>query len=215
MKEPWEFYLRYPTFYANNPNPKGSTYQVEKVAQNKMRPIKVKNKYNMYEMENVCITLKEICTEIYEDNQEGLVYRESNFKFLRREAKKAGLELVGLKMYYLDEEQVNFFEKNFGTKLQGISENCVITFIYRGTDAYTKLLDIIGHFNPDMAKITKEHSIRSYFGRDKIHNSVFSLHNSVKKNWSELVFWFGGRVVTSETRGPIIHDGSDVRNTCY
>lgn len=46
-----------------------------------------------------------------------------------------------------------------------------------------------------MARKTNEKSVRAFFGRDKDHqNCVLKMFASQKKNLSELIFWFGGRV---------------------
>ncbi len=46
-----------------------------------------------------------------------------------------------------------------------------------------------------MARKTNEKSVRAFFGRDKeYHNCVLKMFASQKKNLSELIFWFGGRV---------------------
>ena len=53
----------------------------------------------------------------------------------------------------------------------------------------------MGHFNPEMARKTNEKSVRAFFGRDKEqHNCVLKMFASQKKNISELIYWFGGRV---------------------
>jgi hypothetical protein len=65
----------------------------------------------------------------------------------------------------------------------------------RGVDAINKCENIVGHFNPDMARKTNEKSVRAFFGRDKDQqNCVLKMFASQKKNLSELIFWFGGRV---------------------
>jgi hypothetical protein len=46
-----------------------------------------------------------------------------------------------------------------------------------------------------MARKTNEKSVRAFFGRDKDQqNCVLKMFSSEKKNLSELIFWFGGRV---------------------
>jgi|LauGreDrversion4_2_1035121.scaffolds.fasta_scaffold386639_2 hypothetical protein len=46
-----------------------------------------------------------------------------------------------------------------------------------------------------MARKTNEKSVRAFFGRDKDQgNCVLKMFASQKKNLSELIFWFGGRV---------------------
>jgi hypothetical protein len=46
-----------------------------------------------------------------------------------------------------------------------------------------------------MARKTNEKSVRAFFGLDKEHqNCVLKMFASQKKNVSELIYWFGGRV---------------------
>jgi nucleoside diphosphate kinase len=70
----------------------------------------------------------------------------------------------------------------------------MLAFFIRGVDAISKVESIIGHFNPETARKTNEKSVRAFFGRDKKQNCVLKMFASQKKNMSELIFWFGGRV---------------------
>jgi len=64
----------------------------------------------------------------------------------------------------------------------------------RGPDALSKIEQIVGHFNPEMARITNEKSLTSYFGQDKDFNCTLKLNFSQKKKClKETMFWFGGR----------------------
>jgi len=61
-------------------------------------------------------------------------------------------------------------------------------------DAFLRLKEIVGHFNPEMARRTEDNkSIRGCFGRSKMQNCVFKMFEGQKKSLA-LKFWFGGRV---------------------
>jgi hypothetical protein len=46
-----------------------------------------------------------------------------------------------------------------------------------------------------MARKTNEKSVRAFFGQDKeAHNCALKMFSQQKKNLSELIYWFGGRV---------------------
>jgi hypothetical protein len=43
----------------------------------------------------------------------------------------------------------------------------VLAIVFRGVDAVQKLENIIGHFNPEVARATENKSLRACFGRSK------------------------------------------------
>lgn len=103
-KESWDFLRRYPTFYAFNPNPKRYTKLDQKG--------KVNNKFNQFRFESVCV--------IFQELQNGLVKDEDYYQrtscsnsvsyFLKKALLKNGLELCGMRMIYLDQDQMHLYE---------------------------------------------------------------------------------------------------------
>ncbi len=108
-----------------------------------------------------------------------------------------------MRLIYMDGEQIDMYEHLFNEKLQLPKESsttALFALFLRGVDAINKCENIVGHFNPDLARKTNEKSVRALFGRDKEqHNCVLKMFASQKKNLSELIFWFGGRVQQEQT----------------
>jgi nucleoside diphosphate kinase len=102
--------------------------------------------------------------------------------FLKKALIKNGLEISGMRMVYLDEDQVDLYYHLFNEKLhlsvENPSKNSLLAFFIRGIDAIAKCEKIIGHFNPDTARKTNEKSLRSLFGKDKDHNCVLKMFAS-------------------------------------
>ena len=74
-------------------------------------------------------------------------------------------------------------------------EQSVLALFLRGVDAIRKCEAIVGHYNPEIARKTSEKSVRAFFAPDHdLHSCVIKMFASQKKNLSELIFWFGGRV---------------------
>jgi nucleoside diphosphate kinase len=187
-KESWEFLRRYPTFYAYNPNSR--TYSRLDSRD------KVKTRYNQWTPENVCVIFKDLtlgqvpgCS----DDASTTAATDSLSFFLGKAMIREGLEICGMRLIYLDKDQVALYEHLFNEKLTAHEGSSLLALFLRGTDAIAKCEAIVGHFNPEMARKTKEKSVRALFGRDK-RNCVLKMFASQKKNLSELIFWFGGRV---------------------
>jgi hypothetical protein len=86
------------------------------------------------------------------------------------------------------------FNEKLNTQVEDHQKDALFALFIRGVDAISKCERIIGHFNPVSARATNESSLRSFFGQDKNHNCTLKMFASQKKNLSELIFWFGGRV---------------------
>lgn len=103
-----------------------------------------------------------------------------------------------MRMIYMDPEQASLYEHLFNEKLLASEDHkkvSLFALFLRGVDAVAKCESIVGHFNPEMARKTNEKSVRAFFGTDKEQrNCVLKMFASQKKNLSELIFWFGGRV---------------------
>lgn len=54
----------------------------------------------------------------------------------------------------------------------------MIAIFVRGIEAIHKVERIIGYYNPEMARKTKERSVRSFFGSDKDHNCVLKMFST-------------------------------------
>jgi len=121
---------------------------------------------------------------------------------LKKATISAGLEICGMRMIYMDKDQIALYEHLFNEKIfpkgqgqENLQSTPLFAMFLRGIDAINKCEQIVGHFNPDMARKTNEKSVRSFFGLDKEHkNCVLKMFASQKKNVSELIYWFGGRV---------------------
>lgn len=104
-------------------------------------------------------------------------------------------------MVYLDSDQTNFYKNTFGEDLSHLLGQPLLAVMVRGPDALTKVESIVGHFNPDTARITNEKSITSYFGQDKDFNCTLKLNFNQKKKFErEMMFWFGGRASLASFR---------------
>jgi nucleoside diphosphate kinase len=118
--------------------------------------------------------------------------------FMKKALVKGGLEVCGMRMIYMDPEQAALYEHLFNEKLLATEDHkkvSLFALFLRGVDAVAKCESIVGHFNPEMARKTNEKSVRAFFGTDKEQrNCVLKMFASQKKNLSELIFWFGGRV---------------------
>jgi nucleoside diphosphate kinase len=106
-----------------------------------------------------------------------------------------------MRLIYMDKDQIALYEHLFNEKIfpksqqESLAGTALFALFLRGVDAINKCEQIVGHFNPEMARKTNEKSVRAFFGRDKDqHNCVLKMFASQKKNISELIYWFGGRV---------------------
>ena len=72
----------------------------------------------------------------------------------------------------------HLFNEKFSTHLEDHEKQSMLAFFIRGVDAISKVEQIIGHFNPELARKTNERSVRSYFGRDKDLNCVLKMFAS-------------------------------------
>ena len=77
-----------------------------------------------------------------------------------------------------------------------VSGQPYLVLVVRGADAATRVDQIVGQINPDIARKMHEKNLRSYFGTDRINNCVLNVHGGMKRrrNLLDLVFWTGGRI---------------------
>lgn len=189
-KESWELFRRCPQFYAYNLNK--PSYTRLAVTQRKKGGRRILSKNNQYELENVCVVLKDLSYDpvLKTKAPSSLAY------LLEKACVKNGLDLCGIRMAYLDEKQRDEYYQLFHEKLeQGAagSERPVLAVLLRGLDASGKIDSILGHFNPELARRTSCKSLRACFGRSKAQNCVMHIFDQAKQHL-DLKFWFGGRV---------------------
>lgn len=165
LKESWEFLRRYPTFYAYNGNPKSYSRIDSKE--------KLRTKYNQYSMENVCVIFKDLTlgkVQTADSSYNQTTKQEDSISFFLKKATiSEGLEICGMRLIYMDGEQIEMYEHLFNERLQlpKNSATALFALFIRGVDAINKCENIVGHFNPEMARKTNEKSVRALFGRDK------------------------------------------------
>jgi len=77
---------------------------------------------------------------------------------------------LGIRLAYVDDRQREEYYQLFHEKFELSStwDKPVLAMVLRGLDAARKVASILGHFNPEMARKTKEKSLRACFGRSKI-----------------------------------------------
>jgi hypothetical protein len=56
------------------------------------------------------------------------------------------------------------FNEKLITHIEDPKRQSMVAVFIRGIDAISKVERIVGHFNPDIARKTKERSVRSFFG---------------------------------------------------
>lgn len=66
------------------------------------------------------------------------------------------MDVVGIRMIYLEETQKDEYYKIFYQKIESSSswDKPVLAVLLRGLDAQTKVESILGHFNPETARNT-------------------------------------------------------------
>jgi|LauGreDrversion4_2_1035121.scaffolds.fasta_scaffold83557_1 hypothetical protein len=166
-KESWEFLRRYPTFYAYNPNPRTYTRFDSRD--------RLLTKYNLFHPENVCVIFKDLTFGRLDgdSNDDSLTY------FLTRAVLEHGLEIGGMRMVYMDKEQKTLYEQLFNEKIQVDKGGAMLAMFIRGVDAIAKCEEIVGHFNPEMGRKTREESVRAFFGIDKeLRNCALKMYAS-------------------------------------
>lgn len=99
---------------------------------------------------------------------------KSSVQFFLRKAQSSELQLdvVGLRMIHLSEHQRDEYNKTFGVALD---RSTYLAVLLRGLDAHMKAEQIIGHFNPDLARRTAESSVRAFFGASKDENCTLNM----------------------------------------
>ena len=115
-KESWEFLRRYPTFYAFNPNPKSYTRIDSRD--------RIRTKYNQFHPENVCVIFKDLTlgklTEAPEHRKhytQTTKAQDSLSFFLKKATISGGLEICGMRMIYMDKDQLSLYEHLFNERL--------------------------------------------------------------------------------------------------
>ncbi len=111
--------MRYPTFYAFNPNPRSFTRIDSRD--------RIRTKYNQFVPENVCVIFKDITfgkvTDAAEYHMPGTQgypktkCQDSLSFFLKKATISRGLEVCGMRLIYLDKEQTALYEHLFNEKL--------------------------------------------------------------------------------------------------
>ena len=182
-RESWDFIRRYPTFYAFNPNNKSYT-KLDMTKTDNSLGGKVISKFNEFNFENVCVIFRDISYGVIETedgvrtkSQDSLQY------FLKKAMIKEGLEVSGMRMIYLDDEQRELYYHLFNERLASKNDtyfetHALLAVMLRGVEAIARVEKIVGHFNPDTARKTNEKSVRSFFGKDKDHNCVLKMFAS-------------------------------------
>ena len=122
-------------------------------------------------MENVCVIFKDLTVgKVTVPSSECFTQttkqEDSISFFLKKATITHGLEICGMRLIYMDGEQIDIYQHLFNEKLQHKGESLFALFV-RGVDAINKCENIVGHFNPEMARKTNEKSVRALFGRDK------------------------------------------------
>jgi len=172
--ETWELFRRGPAFFAHNPNSQGGTI-LEEIPSNKLADVKKKDnisiilkepteeqptkasskvvrKHAQHTLENVCIVMKDLSFDPLASckSSNSLAY------LLKKACRKGGLELIGLRLCYLDDKQREEYHTLFHESFEMVQswEVPVLALVFRGVDALQKLKEIIGHFNPEMARRT-------------------------------------------------------------
>lgn len=90
--------------------------------------------------------------------------------FFKKATRKEGLDVIGLKLVYLDDKNRQEYYSTFHENLDEMNstwEKPVLALVLRGLDAAKKIDTILGHFNPESARRTNQKSLRSCFGRTR------------------------------------------------
>lgn len=163
-KNPFELFRRQPTFFAFNQNKQSFTKWVP--AKKSNQAPKVITKYKSFEMENVCIILKDLSFDPIMKCKS-----ENSLAYLLKKAANESLDVCGLRMAYLDDKQHDEYYKLFHEKIVlNTWEKPVLAIVLRGIEASRKVESILGHFNPETARLTDQKSLRACFGRDITEN---------------------------------------------
>lgn len=97
-KESWEFFRRQPSFWAFNPN-KPKNQKIDKTKKNPLQS--VKPKHNQFLFETACVVFKDITFDPLDETN----HDNSLSYFFKKSLVKNGLDLCGLRLIYLDEQQ--------------------------------------------------------------------------------------------------------------
>lgn len=130
----------------------------------------MKTKNNIHEFENVCVVFKDLSFDPIVKCK-----AENSLAYLMNKAcLKSGLDVCGIRLVYLDDKQREEYYQLFHEKFELSStwETPVLAMVLRGLDAARKVGEILGHFNPEMARKNNEKSLRACFGRSKVDNCV-------------------------------------------
>ena len=96
---------------------------------------------------------------------------DNSLAYLLKKSAKEGLDICGLRMVYMDAKQHDEYYKLFHEKIVlNTWEKPVLAIVLRGIDASRKVEGIMGHFNPETARLTDQKSLRACFGRDISEN---------------------------------------------
>lgn len=140
-----EFFRRSPAFYAYNGN-KASYTRNDKIKK------RIATKNNDFIFEEACVIFKDLSFEPL------LECKSTNSlgHFFKKATIKEGLDIVGLKFVYLDDQNLQDYSTTFHEKLDMDStwDKPVLALVLRGIDANKKIESILGHFNPEMARRT-------------------------------------------------------------
>lgn len=145
-KDNLEFFRRTPSFYAYNGN-KASYSKKDKIKN------KIVTKNNDFKYEEVCVVFKDLSFEPLMECKS----TNSLGHFFKKAIKKQGLDIIGLKLVYLDDKNREEYYTTFHENLNEINstwEKPVLALVLRGLDANKKIDTILGHFNPESARRT-------------------------------------------------------------
>jgi len=108
------------------------------------------------------------------------------------EIEAAGLEIAAMKRIRLTREKIDiiwapcvakyFYEDLLEFSMSGDS----LVFIARGEDAISRLTDLVGHYEPDLAG---KETIRRRFGKSAMENVIHSTANE-ETFWAESLLFF-------------------------
>lgn len=186
-KESWDLFRRQPSFYAFNFKKPSYT---KWAAPKKGRKTRILTKYKSFEFENVCVILKDLSYDPIVKCK-----ADNSLAYLLKKSLKEDLDVVGLRMVYLEQKHKDEYYKIFHQKIElsATWEKPVLALVLRGLDASSKVESILGHFNPETARMTVQKSLRACFGRSMEDNCVMQIFDHSKQQLS-LKYWFGGRV---------------------
>ena len=165
-KESWDIFRRQPSFYAFNFNKPTYTKWAPPKKNQKTRVV---TKYKSFEYENICVILKDLSYDPLVECK-----ADSSLAYLLKKSVKEDLDVVGLRMVYMEDKHKEEYYKIFHQKIETSStwDKPVLAVILRGLDAASKVESILGHFNPETARNTNQKSLRACFGRSMEDNCV-------------------------------------------